>query len=146
MAFDHLTLPSVESALSEPQGASPMAHLLDAVQLHGYRPPDDEPDPRPLPDPHSAQGLLFDAFDALAATLAGTRLEDDVPALLWSVVNAFHRRLDVIARGLDDNEQAQRRSQTEQDGSEVKSVELERLSGLLPGSDRISAVGRSRQG
>ena len=59
--------------------------------------------------------------------LAGTRLEDDLPALLWSVVNAFHRRLDAIARGLDDNEQAQRRSQAEQDGSEVKSVELERL-------------------
>ncbi|MFN5281611.1 DUF2493 domain-containing protein, partial [Bradyrhizobium sp.] len=32
-----------------------------------------------------------------------------------------------IERELDDNEQAQRRSQREQDGSEVKSVELERL-------------------
>ena len=32
-----------------------------------------------------------------------------------------------IERELDDNEQAQQRSQREQDGSEVKSVELERL-------------------
>jgi len=127
MAFDHLTLPSVESDLSEPQGASPMGHLLDAVQLHGYRPLEDEPDPRPLPDPHAAERLLYDAFDAIGAMLAGTRLEDDLPALLWSVVNAFHRRLDAIGRALDDNEQAQRRSQAEQDGSEVKSVELERL-------------------
>jgi len=30
-------------------------------------------------------------------------------------------------RALDDNEQAQRRSQRDQDGSEIRSVELERL-------------------
>ena len=34
---------------------------------------------------------------------------------------------DRIERELDDNEQAQRRSQKEQDGSEIRSVELERL-------------------
>ena len=43
------------------------------------------------------------------------------------MVNLFHRRLDRIERDLGDNEQAQRRLQCEQDGSEVKSVELERL-------------------
>src|SRR3546814_11379789 len=32
-----------------------------------------------------------------------------------------------VQRDLDDNEDAQRRSQREQDGSEVRSVELERL-------------------
>ncbi len=32
-----------------------------------------------------------------------------------------------IERELDDNEQAQRRGQKEQDGSEIRSVELERL-------------------
>ncbi|MFX7121260.1 hypothetical protein ABTI10_19175, partial [Acinetobacter baumannii] len=47
--------------------------------------------------------------------------------LLWSTVNLFHRATQRIERELDDNEQAQRRSQREQDGSEVKSVELERL-------------------
>ena len=36
-------------------------------------------------------------------------------------------KLDRIERELDVNEQAQRRAQAEQDGSEVKSVELERL-------------------
>src|SRR3546814_12952475 len=34
---------------------------------------------------------------------------------------------DLVQRDLDDNEDAQRRSQREQDGSEVRSVELERL-------------------
>ena len=42
-------------------------------------------------------------------------------------MNLFHRKADRITRDLDDNEQAQRRSQAEQDGSEVKSVDLERL-------------------
>ncbi|WP_438810610.1 hypothetical protein, partial [Proteus mirabilis] len=47
--------------------------------------------------------------------------------LLWSTTNVFHRATDRIGRELDDNEQAQKRAQREQDGSEVKSVELERL-------------------
>ncbi len=61
--------------------------------------------------------------------LTGTRLEDDLADLLWSFVNLFHRKIDRIERELDINEQAQRRGQAEQDGSEVKSVELERLIG-----------------
>src|SRR3546814_7481912 len=47
--------------------------------------------------------------------------------LLWSTVNLFYRATARIERELDDNEQAQRRGQREQDGSEVKAVELERL-------------------
>ncbi|TIX39516.1 MAG: DUF2493 domain-containing protein, partial [Mesorhizobium sp.] len=61
------------------------------------------------------------------ATLQDTRLEPDLDDLLWSTVNVFHRAADRIERELDHNEQAQRLSQREQDGSEVKSVELERL-------------------
>ena len=37
----------------------------------------------------------------------------------------FHRANERIERELDDNEQAQRRSQRDQDGSEIRSVELE---------------------
>ncbi|RUW85258.1 DUF2493 domain-containing protein, partial [Mesorhizobium sp. M8A.F.Ca.ET.059.01.1.1] len=59
--------------------------------------------------------------------LEDTRLEPDLGDLLWSTVNVFHRATDRISRELDDNEQAQKRAQREQDGSEVKSVELERL-------------------
>jgi hypothetical protein len=61
------------------------------------------------------------------ATLSDTRLEPDLEDLLWSTVNLFHRAVSRIERELDDNEQAQRRSQKEQDGSEIRSVELERL-------------------
>ena len=72
-------------------------------------------------------GALADIFDALVSTLQDTRLEPDLDDLLWSTTNVFHRATDRIGRELDDNEQAQKRAQREQDGSEVKSVELERL-------------------
>ncbi|MGB8839617.1 MAG: DUF2493 domain-containing protein [Aliidongia sp.] len=111
----------------EHHAASPTAYLLDELALYGYRAGQDEPDPRPLPEAETAQTQLAAAFDAMAEMLAGTRLEDDLSDLLWSLVNLFHRKIDRVERELDDNEQAQRRSQTEQNGSEVKSVELERL-------------------
>ncbi len=72
-------------------------------------------------------GSISDIFDALVVALADTRLEPDIEDLLWSTVNVFHRAIDRTERALDGNELAQQRSQREQDGSEVKSVELERL-------------------
>ena len=107
--------------------SSPTDHVLQELQLYGYRPYQDEPDPRPLPEGHRVAGAIADIFDALIATLQDTRLEPDLDDLLWSTVNLFHRACQRIGRELDDNEQAQRRGQKEQDGSEVKSVELERL-------------------
>ena len=56
-----------------------------------------------------------------------TRLEPDLEDLLWSTVNLFHRATGRIERELDGNEQSQQKSQREQNGSEVRSVELERL-------------------
>lgn len=103
------------------------AHVLEELQLFGYRPFSDEPDPRPLPEGYRVAGAIADIFDALVATLEDTRLEPDLEGLLWSTVNLFHRAADRIERELDDNEQAQRQSQRDQDGSEIRSVELERL-------------------
>ena len=102
-------------------------HALTELQLYGYHPFDDEPDPRPLPEGNVVAGAVADIFDALVATLGDTRLEPDLGEILWSTVNLFHRATDRIERSLDDNEQGQRRGQREQDGSEVKAVELERL-------------------
>ena len=107
--------------------ASSTARVLEELQLHGYHPGADDPDPRPLPEARALEGALADMFDALVATLADTRLEPDLADLLWSLVNLFHRKAERIARALDDNEDAQRRSQREQDGSEIRSVELEHL-------------------
>ena len=101
--------------------------LFQQLQLHGWRPFQDEPDPRPMPDARLAEGAMADIFDALVGTLTETRLEPDLDDLLWNMVNVFHRKIDRLQRDLDDNEHAQQRSQREQDGSEVRSVELERL-------------------
>ena len=107
--------------------STPADRVLHELQIYGYRPFCDEPDPRPLPLAQTIAGTVAEIFDAFVATLSDTRLEPDLEDLLWSTVNLFHRAIARIERQLDDNEQAQRRSQKEQDGSEVRSVELERL-------------------
>ena len=112
---------------TEPMASSATAAVLEELQLYGYRPFADEPDPRPLPEADALQGAIADIFDALAATFEDTRLEPDLEDLLWSVTNLFHRTAARVDRDLDDNEQSQRRSQREQDGSEARSVELEAL-------------------
>ena len=112
----------------EPHHAeSSTASLLTELQLYGHRPLQDEPDARPLPDELTVRTALADIFDALVSTLTDTRLEPDLEDLLWSTVNLFHRATDRLERELDTNEQTQRRSQKDQDGSEIRSVELERL-------------------
>ena len=70
---------------------------------------------------------LAGIVETFAGMLGDTRLEPDLDDLLWSFANVFHRAAERVARNLDRNEEAQRTSQQEQDGSEVKSVELERL-------------------
>jgi hypothetical protein len=107
--------------------SSPTDSVLIELQLYGHRPFQDEPDPRPLPEARVIGGAVADIFDALVSTLSDTRLEPDLENLLWSTVNVFHRAADRVHRELDDNEVAQKRSQKEQDGSEIRSVEMERL-------------------
>jgi hypothetical protein len=107
--------------------SSPTDHLLSEIQLYGYRPFHDEPDPRPLPEGDAVARALADIFDALVSTFSDTRLEPDLGDLLWSTVNLLHRAADRVEREIDHNGQAQLRSQKEQDGSEIRSVELERL-------------------
>jgi hypothetical protein len=107
--------------------SSPTGHAITELQLYGYRPFQDEPDPRPLPEVRLIAGAVADIFDALIVSLRDTRLEPDLDDLLWSTVHLFHRATARIERELDSNEQAQRRGQREQDGSEIRSVELERL-------------------
>ena len=112
----------------QPQDPQPgsTAYLLQEMQLYGHRPYDDEPDHRPLPDDRIAGGAVAEMFDALVSCLIDTRIEPDLEDLAWGIVNVFHHAGTRIERELDDNEQAQKRMQREQDGSEVKSVELER--------------------
>jgi hypothetical protein len=116
-----------DNGLEPPHASSSTDHVLTELQLYGYHPFQDEPDQRPMPDAQIVAGAVADIFDALVVALGDTCLEPDLEDLLWSTVNLFHRAITRIERELDDNEQAQKRSQREQDGSEIGSVELERL-------------------
>ncbi|HRX72939.1 MAG TPA: DUF2493 domain-containing protein [Hyphomonas sp.] len=107
--------------------SSPTEHALNELELHGYRHDGHGPDPRLVPEDNVIAGAVSDIFDALIATMADTALDGELDDLLWSTVNMFHRAADRLERKLDDNEQAQKRGQREQDGSEIKAVELERL-------------------
>lgn len=119
--------PSEESLFEPEHAPSPTARVLDNLQLFGYHPGADEPDLRLMPEPDRTEQEIAACAEALANLVADTPLEDDLDELLWSFVHLFHRKIAGLDRALDDNERAQRRAQEEQDGSEVKSVELERL-------------------
>src|SRR3546814_4951995 len=83
------------------------AYLLQEMQLYGYRPFEDEPDHRPLPDDRIAGGAVAEMFDALVSCLIDTRIEPDLEDLAWGVVNVFHRASERIERELDDNERSE---------------------------------------
>jgi hypothetical protein len=108
-------------------GASATAQVTDALALYGYNPEPGEPDPRPFPETETLDGLVSTGFAAFVEPLCDTALEADLTDLLWSFTNVFHLKADRVQRDLDDNERRQRDAQAEQDGSEVRSVELERL-------------------
>ena len=119
-------LAPIDDAAEPHHASSPTDRFIYEMQVFGYRPFQDEPDPRPLPEEPVVQSALTAMFDALFEMLGDTRLEPDLEDLLWSTVNLFHRAGERIQRELQRNEDAQRNGQREQDGSEVKSVELER--------------------
>lgn len=120
-------LADLDTDIEPRHASSSTAHLLDELTLYGYRPGQDEPDTRLLPEPEIAQSQIAAIFDSFGGLFADTRLEDDMADLLWSLVNVFARKVDRVEQDLDRNEHGQQRSQKEQDGSDVKSYELERL-------------------
>ena len=122
------TLHDIDADLHEPgHHSSATARVIEDLQLYGYRPSAGEPDPRPLPDTDRLEGAVSDMFDILAGTFQDTGLEPDLDDLLWCLTDLFHKKSARVQRQLEDNEDRQKRSQQEQDGSEIRSVELETL-------------------
>ncbi len=114
--------------LSEPvHESSPTARVLEELALYGYRLLPGEPDPRPLPDPDQLGAAILGLFDILSGLLRDTKLEADLEDLLWGLTDLFHKKAARVQSLLDSNGDKQKRSAEEQDGSEVRSVELERL-------------------
>ena len=107
--------------------SSATARVIDGLELYGYQPSAGEPDPRPLPDADCLEGAISNIFDILAGTIQDTSLEPDLDDLLWCLTDLFHKKAARVQCQLEDNEDRQKRSQQEQDGSEIRSVELETL-------------------
>lgn len=103
---------------------SPTARICDDLALYGPGPVpiEDDPLPEDRAFDRSAAALvltLHDMFD-------GTALEAHTEDVAWSLVNVFHRKIARLERDLGDNEARQRALIDEQDGSEIRSVDLER--------------------
>src|SRR6516165_7710369 len=118
-----MTIDRDDTDFEQPHASSPTAFICDNAELYGYHAVG-EPDPRPLPSDDTVAGTVQTIFDALFSALDDTCLLVDLNDLLWSTVNVFHRAVQRIERRLDANEQAQRQSQREQDGGEVKDLQL----------------------
>ena len=103
------------------------ARVSENLALYGHRPSSDEPEYRPMPETDQLDGAVSGLFASITGPFADTALEPDIDDMLWSLVNTLHHKCDRMQRMLDDNEAQQRSSMEEQDGSEVRSVELERL-------------------
>lgn len=117
--YDHSELASYEGSAT--------AAVIEGLQTFGYTPSADEIDHRPLPETADMDQAISAMFQIMSDTLQDTALEPDLEDLLWSLANLFHRKAGTVQRQLDDNESRQRYSQDQQDGSEVRSVELENL-------------------
>ena len=62
-----MTLERNAADIEFPHDISPTHHVLTELRLHGYRPFQDEPDPRPLPEARIVAAAVADIFDALIA-------------------------------------------------------------------------------
>ncbi len=69
-------------------------------------------------------------FETTAGLFTGSQLEDNLDEMLWSLTNVFHRRLTHLQKRRDDNDAELRQMIDAQDGSEVRSTELERLQAI----------------
>lgn len=110
----------------------------------------DEPDLRPLPETNSSAVPSPTSSTPLRATLRDTRLEPDLDDLPWPTVNLFHCAARRIEHELDDKRAPRKCRQKEQDGPEIRAVELERRLAQGPHSRRTArrhgALARSRRG
>ena len=100
---------------------------MNSMELFGAMPPAEEADPRPLPGQDDSAAVLEVVFGALSDLFTDTCLESEATDMLWNTVNIFQRKLDHLDKGFDQLSFDIRRALREQDGSEVKSVELEKL-------------------
>lgn len=106
---------------------SPTHAIMDNLELFQPAPPQGEPDDRIMPGDGKIAAAMADLSDCIVATLSNTPLEGDIEELLWGAVNLFHRAALRYEQRIDETVMALKESQQAQDGSEIRSGELEKL-------------------
>ncbi len=109
------------------QGQSVMELACEHAQTFGLAPEPDEFDSRDVWDENDAIDAIRAAFEILADGVGpdGTQLADERESLLWGFVNMLDAQTQRLDRSADRLMPDLRDLQREQDGSEIKSRELE---------------------
>ena len=110
----------------EAQNESFTAMVCEQAALFGATPGPDEFDNRPVWGEAESTAAVLKAFGALAeAAPDGTQLADERRNLLWGFVNTLDAQTQRLDRAADKLIPGIRELQREQDGSEIRSRELE---------------------
>ena len=120
--------------------ASATAAACELAALHGATPGPDEADNRFVWTEEEAIAGIEQIVHTLIGSVApdGTQLADEREGLLWGFVNMLHAQAQRIERTVDRIVPEMRTLERAQDGTEVKAVELERL------TDRAHDLGNRR--
>ena len=111
----------------ETGGQSATATVCEHAALFGATPERDEFDTRDVWDADEAICAMQEAFGLLADAVApdGLQIADEREGLLWGFVNMLDAQTQRLDRAADKLMPELRDLQREQDGSEIKSFELE---------------------
>ena len=111
----------------EHQGRSATAAICDSAALYGATPESGEFDNREIWDRDDALAAVAESFRILAhgVTVDGTQLADERESLMWGYVNMLDAQTRRLDRAADKLMPELRDLQREQDGTEIKSRELE---------------------
>ena len=122
------------------QAQSVTATVCENAQLYGAKPERDEFDPREVWDEDDATCAVSEAFRILAEGVGpdGFQMADERESLLWGFVNTFDAQVRRLDRSVDRLSPELRDLQTSQDGTEIKSRELELV------TDRAQNLGDRR--
>ena len=124
----------------ETEAQSATAVICENAALFGAAPERGEFDPRDVWDRDDALSAVGEAFRILAEGVGpdGTQLADERESLLWGFVNCLDAQVRRLDRSVDRLSPELRDLQSAQDGTEVKSRELELV------TDRAQNLGDRR--
>ena len=109
--------------------ATSTATVCENMALFGAAPERGERDTRIVWDEDDATGAMSEAIRVMVngVTVDGTQMADEREPLMWGLVNMLHSQVARLDRAVDRIVPEMKDLQTAQDGSEVKTHELEML-------------------